>query len=50
MQYRLLQRGDKSERAITQFFTRCASKQYIYNDQIHFLAINAVLMTFEAKK
>ena len=32
------------------FFTRCASKQYINNYQIHFWAINAVLMTFGAKK
>ena len=31
-------------------FTRYASKQYISNYQIHFGAINAVLMRFEEKK
>ena len=30
--------------------TRCASKQYIKIYQIHFWAMNAVVMTFEAKK
>ena len=32
------------------FFTRYASKRYINTNQIHFWAINAVLMRFEAKK
>ena len=50
MQCRPRQRRDKSERAITQFFARCAFKQYINTYQIHFWAINAVLMAFEAKK
>ena len=45
MQCRPRHRGDKSERAITQCFTRCATKQYMNNYQI-----NAVLMTLEAKK
>ena len=40
----------KVEEVSTQFFTRCAFKQYINTYQIHFWAINAVLMTSEAKK
>ena len=43
------QREDKSEKVSMHFLTRCALKQYINNYQIHFRAINAVLMTFEAK-
>ena len=44
------QREDKSEKVSMQFLTRCIFKQYINTYQIHFKAINAVLMTFEAEK
>ena len=50
MQCRPCQREDKSEKISMQFLTRCALKQCINTYQIHFGAINAVLMTFEAKK
>ena len=50
MQCRPRQREDKSEKVSMQFLTRCALKQYMNNYQIHFWAIKAVLMTFEAKK
>ena len=41
---------NNSEYVSTQYFTRFASRQYIKNNLIHSWAINAVLMTFEAKK
>ena len=50
MQCRPLQWEHKSEFVIKHLFTRFASKKYINNYQIHFWAINAVLMTFKAKK
>ena len=50
MQFKPLQREDKSELVSTHFVTRYASKRYINNYQIHFGAINAVLMRFEEKK
>ena len=50
MQFRQPQLEDKSEYLSMQFFTRYGSKQFINNYQIHVQAINAVLMTFEAKK
>ena len=50
MQFKPLQREDKSKQVSTQFFTEYASKRYINNYQIHFAAINAVLMRFEEKK
>ena len=50
MKFKPLQREDKSKYESTQFFTRYASKRYINNYQIHFLAINVVLMRFEEKK
>ena len=50
MQCKPRQREDKKEKVSTHFFTRCASKQHINTYQIHFWAINADLMTFEAKK
>ena len=50
MQCRPRQREDKNEKISMQFLARCALKQYINNYQIHFRAINAVLMTFEATK
>ena len=50
MQCRPLQREDKNEYVSVHFFTRCASKQYINNYQIHFWATTAVLMTFKAMK
>ena len=50
MQFKPLKREDKSEQVSTQFFTRYASKRYIDNYQIHFGAINGVLMRFEEKK
>ena len=50
MQCRPRQREDKSGRSKHAFFTRCASKQGITNYQIHFWALNAVLMTIEAKQ
>ena len=50
MQFRQLQREDKSEYVSTQFFTKYASKQYINTYQIHSWAINAVLMRLEANK
>ena len=34
----------------TQIFMRCYSKQCINNYQIHFLSINAWLITFEGKR
>ena len=49
MQFKPLQREDKSKYVSTQFFTRFAFKRYINNYQIHFGAINAVLMIFEEK-
>ena len=49
MQLKPLQPEDKSEKVSTQFFTRYASKRYINNYQIHFWAINAVLMRFKEK-
>ena len=42
--------GIKVKEQLRIFFTRCASKQYINTYQIHFWAINAVLMISEAKK
>ena len=39
-----------SEQISTQCVTICAFNIYINNHQKHFWAINAVLMTFEAKK
>ena len=50
MQCRPRQLEDKSEKVSMQFLTRCALKPHINNFQIHFRAINAVLMTLEAKK
>ena len=50
MQSRPLQQENKSEYVSTLYFTRFASKKYINNNLIHYWAINAVLMTFEAKK
>ena len=50
MQFKPLQREDKSELVSTQIFTRYAFKRYINNNQIHFGAINAVLIRFEEKK
>ena len=50
MQCRPRQLEDKSEKISMPFLLRCALKQYINNYQIHFRAINAVLMTFEATK
>ena len=50
MQFKPLQREDKSELVSTQFFTRYAFKLYINNYQIYFGAKNAVLMRFEEKK
>ena len=50
MQFKPLQREDKSEYVSTQFFTRYASKRYFNNYQIHFWAINTVLMRFEENK
>ena len=50
MQCRPRQLEDKSEKVSMQFLTRCALKPHMNNFQIHFRAINAVLMTFEAKK
>ena len=45
-----MQTEDKSEKVSMQFLTKCALKQCTNNHQIHFRALNAVLMTFEAKK
>ena len=50
MESRPLLREDKSEFVSTPFFTIFASKRYINNNLINSWAINAVLMTFEAKK
>ena len=50
MQCRPRQLEDKSEKVSMQCLTRCALKPHINNFQMHFRAINAVLMTFEAKK
>ena len=50
MQFRPLQRQDKSEYCSTLYITRYATKQYINTSQIHCWAINTVLMRFEAKK
>ena len=50
MQFKPLQREDKSELVSTHSFTRYASKRYITNYQIYFGTINAVLMRFEEKK
>ena len=52
MQLMPLQWQDKSEYVSMHFFTRCAPKKYInnYQIQIHSWEINAVLITFEAKK
>ena len=50
MQFKPLQREDKSEKVSTQFFTRYASKRYINNYQVQFGAINAVILRFEEKK
>ena len=49
MQCRPRQCDDKSEKVSMQFLTRCALKQYTNNYQKHFRAINAVLMTLNAK-
>ena len=46
MQFRPLQREGKH----AFFLMRYASKSYINNYQIHFWAINTVLMRFEEKK
>ena len=50
MQCRPRQREFKSKKVSIHFLTRCAFKQYINNYQIHFKAINAVLMTSEINK
>ena len=50
MQFKPLQREDKNEYVSTIFFMKYAPKRYINNYQIHFWAINAVLMRFEEKK
>ena len=50
MQFRQPQLEDKSEYVSRQLFTRYASKKYINTYQKHVQAINACLMTFEAKR
>ena len=50
MQCKPRQSEDKSEKLSMQFLTRFAFKQSINSYQLHFREINAVLMTFEAKK